>query len=63
MYLNLDEHYKWDDKEGSDKGYRFECRMDPSTYQKLLYIMHKSGIVTFDISTAINYTIKNFPTD
>ena len=60
MFLNLDKDYKWNDKEGADKNYTFECRLDPETYEKLLYIIHKSGIVTFDISTAINYVIKNF---
>lgn len=61
MYLNLDEHYKWDDREGSDKDYRFECRLNPTTYHKLLWIMHKNGIVTFDISAAINFAIEHFP--
>lgn len=60
MYLNLDDNYKWNDNEGADKNYTFECHLSPETYSKLLRIMHKSGIVTFDISAAINYAIKNF---
>ncbi len=63
MYLSIDNNYKWDDMEGADKNYMFECRLNPETYEKLLRIMHKNGIVTFDVSAAINYTIKNFRLD
>ena len=61
MYLNIDKGYKWNDMEGADKDYRFECKLNPSTYRKLLCIMHKNGIVTFDISAAINFAIEHFP--
>lgn len=63
MYLNIDDNFKWNDDEGADKHYTFECRLTPETYAKLLKIMHKSKIVTFDISSAINYAIKNFRLD
>lgn len=63
MYLNIDNNYKWNDMEGSDKNYMFECRLNPGTYEKLLRIMHKNGIVTFDVSAAINYAIENFRLD
>ena len=63
MFLNLDKDYKWNDNEGADNNYTFGCRLTPETYSKLLLIMHKSKIVTFDVSAAINYVIKNFKID
>ena len=61
MFLTGADGYKWNDKEGADKHYRFDCQLSPATYSKLLFIIHNHGIITFDISTAINYVIENFP--
>lgn len=29
MYLNIDDDFKWNDDEGADKRYTFECRLTP----------------------------------
>lgn len=46
--------------EGSELGGVFPCRIDTDNYNKLLKIAHKNGILTFDISTVINFVINDY---
>ena len=61
MFLETGDGYRYDDKEWSSRMYKFDVQLDPGTYSKLLMIAHENGILTFDLSTAINFVIDNFP--
>lgn len=61
MNVYKDGTYYMDANEGSASNFHFNCLITPEHYNKLLKIAHKNGILTFDISTVINYVIETYP--
>lgn len=60
MIVKYNDGSWYDDNEGSLSHYKFECMIGPDNYQRLLRIAHDNGMMTFDISTVINFMIENF---
>lgn len=61
MYIETQDGFRYNDTEGSASNYNFTVHISPDNYSKLLLIAHKKGILTFDISSVLEYVIKNFP--
>ena len=52
--------YNFRYSEAARKDYRFEVVIDPGNYDNLLKIAHENGILTFDVSTVINFVIEQY---
>lgn len=56
----IGDYYYFSD-EGLDENFNFMVQLTPENYIKLLKLTRENGLITFDISVALNYLIEKYP--
>lgn len=54
-------NYYYFSGEGLGDDFNFMVQFTPENYIKLLKLTRENGLITFDISVALNYLIENYP--